>query len=179
MSVASEFPPEVYIPERARATGTVRVRHLALVATPGSAGARSGRPSAKTSVRVGLPRTGRLATEFLCVDELSSAQALPVAGRVPLRMTRRGVVTVVALTVAAAFMLLVIAHASAGGISRPAAGGAAVSGNAVTVQAGDTLWSIAGRTAPGKDPRLVVDHLRKVNHLTSASLTPGQTLNLG
>jgi len=49
----------------------------------------------------------------------------------------------------------------------------------VTVQPGDTLWSIAQRAEPKADPRLVVDQLRKANHLNSVVLSPGQTLKVG
>ena len=41
MSVASEFPPEVYIPDRAR-RGQPRVRHLALVGPAGPNRRRTG-----------------------------------------------------------------------------------------------------------------------------------------
>jgi LysM repeat protein len=47
------------------------------------------------------------------------------------------------------------------------------------VQPGDTLWSIAGEVAPGRDPRRVVEQIRRSNHLDSVSLTPGQTLKVG
>jgi LysM repeat protein len=49
----------------------------------------------------------------------------------------------------------------------------------VTVQSGDTLWSIAQRMSPGRDPRAVVDQLRAQNHLADVVLTPGQTLKVG
>jgi hypothetical protein len=46
-----------------------------------------------------------------------------------------------------------------------------------TVQAGDTLWSIALRVAPGRDPRPVVDQLIEDNHLRGA-LQVGQAISL-
>ncbi len=49
----------------------------------------------------------------------------------------------------------------------------------VTVQSGDTLWTLARRLAPGRDNREVVDQLRRLNHLSSASdLKVGQQLLL-
>ena len=45
------------------------------------------------------------------------------------------------------------------------------------VKAGDTLWSIAERTYAG-DPREGVWELTKRNHLTSATIVPGQVLVL-
>jgi LysM domain len=46
-----------------------------------------------------------------------------------------------------------------------------------TVKRGDTLWSIARRLAPGRDPRPVIDRLIADNHL-SGSLQAGQSLDL-
>jgi LysM domain len=47
-----------------------------------------------------------------------------------------------------------------------------------TVQAGDTLWSVAQRTAPGHDPRDVVAQIRRLNHLETGNLRVGQQLVL-
>ncbi|MDQ2955668.1 MAG: LysM peptidoglycan-binding domain-containing protein [Actinomycetota bacterium] len=92
-------------------------------------------------------------------------------------MTRRGLVAVVLATLLLGILLLFVAHASAGSPAAPAS--SIASGVTVTVQPGDTLWSIAQRAEPNRDPRLVVDQLRKVNHLDSVALTPGQTLKVG
>ena len=46
----------------------------------------------------------------------------------------------------------------------------------IEVKAGETLWSIAERLAPGADPRAMVYELRSINHLDSAQLQPGQIL---
>lgn len=55
----------------------------------------------------------------------------------------------------------------------------AASPTQVTVQPGDTLWTLARRLAPGHDTRNVVDQLRRLNHLTSANdLKAGQQLLL-
>jgi LysM repeat protein len=47
----------------------------------------------------------------------------------------------------------------------------------VVVQAGDSLWSIARRLAPGSDPRPVVDALAAARHGTE--LVPGETVEWG
>jgi nucleoid-associated protein YgaU len=46
------------------------------------------------------------------------------------------------------------------------------------VHAGDTLWSIARRHAPGEDPRVVVDAIARANGIDADGLVPGQQLNL-
>jgi hypothetical protein len=101
----------------------------------------------------------------------------PPPAAAPLRLTRRGLLALVLATALTGLVLLAVAWASA-----PGGGGAgARSGSvgSVMVQPGDTLWSIAQRTAPQRDPRRVVDQLRRLNHLNSVALTPGQTLKLG
>jgi LysM repeat protein len=46
----------------------------------------------------------------------------------------------------------------------------------VTVQAGDTLWTVAERVAPHMDPRLVVAQIQSANHLRSPQLLAGMQL---
>jgi LysM repeat protein len=57
-------------------------------------------------------------------------------------------------------------------------GGAAAARPARTyvIRPGDTLWSIARRTSPSTDPRLVVGTIRDANELDPAALVPGQQL---
>ncbi|MCW2500206.1 MAG: hypothetical protein JWN87_1882 [Frankiales bacterium] len=47
-----------------------------------------------------------------------------------------------------------------------------------TVHAGETLWAVAKRVAPGQDPRAVVQQLRELNHLASGGIQAGQQLLL-
>ena len=47
-----------------------------------------------------------------------------------------------------------------------------------TVHAGDSLWSVARRIAPGADPRPVVLQLQHLNHVGGAGLRAGQQLLL-
>lgn len=89
----------------------------------------------------------------------------------PLRLTRRGVAVVAGLVAAVAIALVFLAWSSA-----PAGPRASARPAEVTVQPGDTLWSIAGRIAPSRDPRAEVADLQRVNHLASVALVPGQVL---
>jgi hypothetical protein len=47
-----------------------------------------------------------------------------------------------------------------------------------TVHAGETLWSVAKRVAPGHDPRAVVQQISELNHLTGGAVRSGQQLLL-
>ena len=90
-----------------------------------------------------------------------------------LRLTRRGrvvIVTAFALLICAAFLM----GRSGADASTDKAG--APSYTQTTVQPGETLWSVAKRVAPQHDPRALVDEIRSLNHLHSASLTVGQQL---
>jgi Tfp pilus assembly protein FimV len=46
------------------------------------------------------------------------------------------------------------------------------------VRPGDTLWDIAERAAPGRDPRQTIADLTAVNGVDAGSLVPGQQLRL-
>ena len=48
----------------------------------------------------------------------------------------------------------------------------------VTVRPGDTLWTIARKHFEG-DPRIAIEHIRKVNNLDSGIIHPGQWLSFG
>ena len=73
--------------------------------------------------------------------------------------------------VVAAFLLVAPGLARGDGPERPA--------RQVTyvVEPGDTLWSIARRVAPGRDPRPVVDALVEANDL-HGGLQAGQELSV-
>jgi Tfp pilus assembly protein FimV len=51
-----------------------------------------------------------------------------------------------------------------------------VSTRTYVVRGGDTLWSIAGRIAPGRDPRALVDAIADANDVAAGSIVPGQRL---
>src|SRR4051812_40290303 len=89
----------------------------------------------------------------------------------PLRLTRRGVAVVATLVAALAVGIVALAARSA-----PSAPSSASQPASVTVRAGDSLWSIATRVAPGRDPRAEVAVLQRANHLDGVTVVPGQVL---
>jgi LysM repeat protein len=51
--------------------------------------------------------------------------------------------------------------------------------SAVTVRSGDSLWTIAeANTAPGGDIQETVDTIAAVNHLSDATIAPGERLRI-
>jgi LysM repeat protein len=90
------------------------------------------------------------------------------------------------------FAVMLIAF-SAGAIVKanagPAGKGAVVSANravsaapertVITVEQGDTLWAIAQANAPkGTDVRVYLEQIKRLNHLTGATLKAGRQLLL-
>ncbi len=201
MSVASEFPPDVYIPAAARP------RSLRLAPAPGPAGVaptpyvtgvgvptRSFGPAAPAAAAIGagvvdLDRwrhhdVGAQVGDRRRIDAdlrtRPSSSRAPSAAPVSLRLTRRGLSVALAATALVAMVVVLVAWLSApasAASGRP--GGDVVSaGGRVTVQAGDSLWTIATAVAPHRDPRAEVADLERLNHLTSDALTPGQQLRV-
>jgi Tfp pilus assembly protein FimV len=90
---------------------------------------------------------------------------------VPVRLTRRGVLTVALAIVALSIGLIGLAWLSA-----PTTAASAPVPSTVAVQDGDTLWSIASRVAPGRDPLAEIADLQRVNHLSGVDLSAGEVL---
>lgn len=97
----------------------------------------------------------------------------PVDVADPVTLTRRGQIALVAAAAVATLAVILAAWWSAsGGASAPARPAPA----RVVVQDSDTLWSIAVRIAPDRDPRDEVSDLRRLNRLADTVLIPGQEL---
>ena len=100
------------------------------------------------------------------------------AAHAAVRLTRRG--RLLRTATLAALVLVLMGVALMQLTSAPARAGSEVSGPVtvaeVTVEQGDSLWAIAERVAPGRDPRDVIHELRELNGLSSNLLQPGQVL---
>lgn len=94
-----------------------------------------------------------------------------------LRLTRRGravLTSLVALPLAGALAWSMLGASSA--VAAPDAAAQGASFVTVTVGPGETLWAIANEVAPAADPRDVVDAIKRLNALDSATLMAGQRL---
>ena len=94
--------------------------------------------------------------------------------RPPVRLTRRGRAVVLAFFVLMASLASAVLFTTASRASDPDTGPAPT----VVVQPHDTLWSIATRAAPRRDPYAAVADIRRMNDLQGYVVHPGQTLKL-
>jgi hypothetical protein len=97
----------------------------------------------------------------------------------PLRLTRRGKIVLIGVPlVLLAALLLSLAgfFNSPAKASDSAADLSVTPAVTVTVQAGESLWAIAGSVAPERDARDVVADIVQLNNLTGGAVFPGQQL---
>lgn len=96
----------------------------------------------------------------------------------PLKLTRRGrIVLIVIPAFLAALALLfawaaLMAPARASGEHLEGPGGAVT----VTVQPGESLWTIAQARVPDQDPRVTISQIRELNDLAGSRVLPGEQL---
>ena len=104
-----------------------------------------------------------------------SAAPRTAGARVRLRLTRRGRAVLMAL-IALPIVVGALVFALNGGVAAATGEQNHATFQYVTVQPGDSLWSVAERLAPNADPRNVIADLVSLNGLESAVVTPGQQL---
>jgi LysM repeat protein len=95
------------------------------------------------------------------------------SARPGLHLTRRGRLVALLLLLA----VLTVAF-SVGRVTSTALGDPSAPAASTVVERGDTVWSIAERTAPNADPRETAVDLMAVNGLATPELQVGQTLRL-
>nr|WP_309818339.1 LysM peptidoglycan-binding domain-containing protein [Pseudarthrobacter sulfonivorans] len=97
----------------------------------------------------------------------------------PLRLTRRGRIVLIGipLVILAAILLSLAGFLTSPAKAADSAADLSVTPTVtVTVQAGQSLWAIAGAAAPGRDPRDVIADIVQLNNLTAGGVVPGQQL---
>jgi hypothetical protein len=107
-----------------------------------------------------------------CFKREVTMAATSTAPHPPVRLTRRGRLAVL-LTLVLLAAGLVALVAAPGQAADPA--GAPPT---TIVLPGDTLWSVAGRSDPGRDRFQVIDEIRTLNGISGYTVHPGQRLIL-
>jgi len=135
----------------------------------------------RTAVRGGAVCAARIPVAAERTPSVASHTAAPrgtvahraVAPARRLRLTRRGRAVLVLLPAVLALSSAFV------GMSAPfAQADPAASSRTVVVRTGDTLWAIAERVAPARDPRDVVAALERANHLAGAVVLAGSRLEV-
>jgi LysM repeat protein len=123
------------------------------------------------------PRPPAIATAPV---RLATAPARQTTATVPtpVRLTRLGRALLGLAAVLLGLAVAVTAATMAVRHGRPVPALPASAPAVVVVKPGDTLWEIARRVAPQRDPRDVVAELRRLNALPSADVRAGQQLRL-
>lgn len=101
----------------------------------------------------------------------------PVAPRTRLRLTRRGRAVLSAL-VAAPLVVGIFAAALGGASATATSASAGLAPTSITVEAGQSLWSIAAIVAPEANPADVVADIIALNDLAGGAVQAGQSLVL-
>ncbi|HEY7104564.1 MAG TPA: LysM peptidoglycan-binding domain-containing protein [Mycobacteriales bacterium] len=128
------------------------------------------RPAGSVPVRLPPERTRAIVSR-----PVGARVVRPAPGH--LRLTRRGrLVTVAAAVLIAA--LTPVGVVSRAGTLRETAPVPASAPAQLVVAPGETLWSIAERVAPDRDPRTVVAGIQQLNDLPTPDVHAGQTLLL-
>jgi LysM repeat protein len=138
------------------------------------AASASAHAAASTAVQFADSRRGGVRTAP------AKAGAASRPGKPPrLRLTRRGRIVLIGLPLV---LLAALLLSLAGLLNSPAkaadnANGLTVTPTvSVTVQPGESLWAIAGKVDPDRDPRDVIADIVQLNDLQAGKVMPGQQL---
>ena len=109
-----------------------------------------------------------------------TSTAVSRPGKPPrLRLTRRGRIVLIGLPLV---LLAAVILSLTGLLNSPAKAADSVTGLSVTptvsvtVQPGESLWAIAGKVDPDRDPRDVIADIVQLNDLQAGKVMPGQQL---
>ncbi|WP_158270281.1 LysM peptidoglycan-binding domain-containing protein [Mycetocola zhujimingii] len=127
--------------------------------------------SRPTARRPEAPRPSNPGAQAV-VGDASATIARPT-GRI--RLTRRGRVVLTSLAAAPLIALAAWLGLNAGAATASSTPSAA-SFEYVTVEHGDSLWSLAGTLAPDADPRDVIADVMALNQLETSTVVPGQNI---
>lgn len=95
-----------------------------------------------------------------------------------LRLTRRGRIVLVLIPLFVATLAVMMAWAALMAPAKASSEHLEGPGTAVTVtvQPGDSLWTIAAARVPDRDPRVTISQIRELNNLSGSRVLPGEQI---
>ena len=102
----------------------------------------------------------------------AAAVAVPPRTSAPLQLTARGRAVLLLLLV----VIALVTSLASGAVSLAGTSTTAVPVRYVTVEAGQTLWTIAAEVAPRVDRRETIAQIRELNALASSAVQAGQQI---
>ncbi|MGC3020073.1 MULTISPECIES: LysM peptidoglycan-binding domain-containing protein [unclassified Brevibacterium] len=100
---------------------------------------------------------------------------LTTRGRQAVRLLRT---LLIALVVIGGALLLATQSFSAAAVAEPESESIGIEADAVVVGEGESLWTVASSLGLDRDTRDVVADIVDINHLTTPTVHPGQTLDV-
>lgn len=100
---------------------------------------------------------------------------LTTRGRQAVRLLRT---LLVAAVIIGGAVLLATQSFSAAAVAEPGSEGVGIEADAVVVGEGESLWTVAANLGIDRDTRDVVSDIVDINHLSTPTVHPGQTLDV-
>ena len=100
---------------------------------------------------------------------------LTTRGRQAVRLLRT---LLIALVVIGGALLLATQSFSAAAVAEPESQTIGIAADSVVVGEGESLWTVAANLGIDRDTRDVVADIAEINHLSTSTVHPGQTLDV-
>mgnify|MGYP003350677523 FL=1 len=133
----------------------------------------------QTPVRKNLPNVVNICNNRTSVRKKGNMATLAQVQAPALRLTRRGrlmlsSLSFISILVVSSYLLIGLTSTDANASNSEALNNSSL----IVVAPGETLWTIASRVNPERDPRAVIEDIKALNVLEGVNLYAGQVLRI-
>lgn len=133
----------------------------------------------QTPVRKNLPNVAHICNNRTSVRKKGNMTTLAQVQAPALRLTRRGrlmlsSLSFISILVVSSYLLIGLTSTDANASNSEALNNSSL----IVVAPGETLWTIASRVNPERDPRAVIEDIKALNVLEGVNLYAGQILRI-
>ena len=133
----------------------------------------------QTPVRKNLPNVAHICNNRTSVRKKGNMTTLAQVQAPALRLTRRGrlmlsSLSFISILVVSSYLLIGLTSTDANASNSEALNNSSL----IVVAPGETLWTIASRVNPERDPRAVIEDIKALNVLEGVNLYAGQVLRI-